>query len=93
MKRVYGAWERTALLSIPPCYRSILGLAGRLFDRAQSFYHRLWEAKLEVGMESSLAFCLAPDSDHFLIGTAHGAALCKVPSFLLVSFSGFLNGH
>ena len=35
--------------------------------------------KLEVGVvDTSLAFCLAPDSDHFLIGTAHGAALCKV---------------
>jgi len=39
---------------------------------------RLWEAKLEVGVETPLAFCLAPDSDHFLVGTAHGAALCKV---------------
>ena len=38
----------------------------------------MWEAKLEVGVETPLAFCLSPDSDHFLVGTAHGAALCKV---------------
>jgi len=56
-----------------------LGKAGTLVHSSLLSEHsRLWEAKLEVGVESSLAFCLAPDSDHFLIGTGHGAALCKV---------------
>jgi len=56
-----------------------LGKDGTLVHSSLLSEHcRLWEAKLEVRVDASLAFCLAPDSDHFLIGTAHGAALCKV---------------
>merc|ERR1719234_2800594 len=57
-----------------------LGKDGTLVHSSLLSEHsRLWESKLEVGVvDTSLAFCLAPDSDHFLIGTAHGAALCKV---------------
>merc|ERR1719222_164270 len=56
-----------------------LGKDGTLIHSSLLSEHcRLWEAKLQVGVDNSPAFCLAPDSDHFLIGTAHGAALCKV---------------
>lgn len=45
---------------------------------------RLWEGKIEVGPDAStsLAFCLAPDSDHFLVGLQTGPTVCKVITFL-----------
>jgi len=58
-----------------------LGRDGSLVHSSLLSEHaRLWEGKIEVGPDTStsLAFCLAPDSDHFLVGLQTGPTVCKV---------------